>query len=431
MKGEGKGFPRWVALVAVCACVAAPVSAHAAVVAPNTTTDEYDTVSDATCSLREAVRSIEQATNFGGCTASGSYNSNDTVQLPPGEYKLTIPPGMDDFATGDLTFLGTVAITALPGGPVEIDGNLADRLFQFSGSLAIDGVTLTRGLVNDPAMGSSVSGGAIFSSSGSSLTISDTTIAGNTADGFGGALAVNGPTSLTNVTISGNTTTELGGGGIEAGPVATLALKHVTLTGNRSTLDSPAQSVLAGGLLSQTSAATLHNSIIAGNTDANTTLDAPDCQGALTSQGGNVIGDDTGCTFTSMPTDDVGTTGSPLDPLLGPLADNGGTTFSHSLRTGSPAIDNGVATCLTGDQRGYPRPTGPSCDSGAYELFTCGGAPLNPPGPFTGCPADPAGNPPPADNAPPAVPRAKKCKRKKHKRSASAAKKKKCKKKRR
>jgi len=58
------------------------------------------------------------------------------------------------------------------------------------------------------------------------------------------------------------------------------------------------------------------------------------------------------------------------DPLLQPLADNGGTTMTHALSAGSPAIDagNNLAS-LYSDQRGSPftRSAGPKPDIGAFE----------------------------------------------------------------
>ena len=70
----------------------------------------------------------------------------------------------------------------------------------------------------------------------------------------------------------------------------------------------------------------------------------------------------------------AGTGNLDLDPLLGPLADNGGFNFTHALYPGSPAIDAGdPANCPATDQRGFPRPIdgdgvdGPRCDMGAYE----------------------------------------------------------------
>jgi hypothetical protein len=65
---------------------------------------------------------------------------------------------------------------------------------------------------------------------------------------------------------------------------------------------------------------------------------------------------------------------SGIDPLLGPLQDNGGPTFTHALLAGSPAVDhiplgvNGCGEPGDMDQRGVARPQGPNCDIGAYDL---------------------------------------------------------------
>lgn len=59
-----------------------------------------------------------------------------------------------------------------------------------------------------------------------------------------------------------------------------------------------------------------------------------------------------------------------IDPLLGPLQDNGGPTFTHALLPGSPAIDAGLdsGAPLTTDQRGQPRIAGAHVDIGAFEV---------------------------------------------------------------
>ena len=67
----------------------------------------------------------------------------------------------------------------------------------------------------------------------------------------------------------------------------------------------------------------------------------------------------------------VGSLAAPLDPLLGPLADNGGPTFTHALLAGSPAIDAGSnPAALANDQRGpgFSRVSGAQADVGAFEL---------------------------------------------------------------
>jgi hypothetical protein len=64
-----------------------------------------------------------------------------------------------------------------------------------------------------------------------------------------------------------------------------------------------------------------------------------------------------------------GTSFNFTDPLLGPLADNGGQTLTMALSLDSPAVDFGTAVGapLT-DQRGFARPSGQGVDMGAYEL---------------------------------------------------------------
>jgi CSLREA domain-containing protein len=412
----------------------APSLASAAVVAPNTTTDEYDAVPPpgSACSLREAIKSADGDSDFGGCTHAAAYGF-DTVQVPAGLYKLTItgPPGADD-SSGDLNTGSSMTIEAAPGAVVTIDGNGTDRVIDASVlgvTLTLDDLTIRNGLVGTPDPSTGVTGGGIVTSGGTGLVISNSTISGNQADGGGGGIAANGPTTLTNVTISGNTATESAGGGINGGGTS-LALDHVTVTDNHSGNTGPANSLTAGGLYTQAASTTVHNSIIAGNTSASTDFHAPDCQGlGITSQDGNVIGDATGCNFISMPGDSLDT-----PALIGVLANNGGTTFTHALQLGSPAIDRGVSSCPAADQRGYPRPSGAGCDSGAYERFVCNGVALNVPGPFKGCvaPPPPGGggttSPVATPIATPVVNPVRKCRKKKHKRSASAAKKK-CKKK--
>ncbi len=85
----------------------------------------------------------------------------------------------------------------------------------------------------------------------------------------------------------------------------------------------------------------------------------PDVEGTFNSQGNNLIGDKgTASGFTDgVNGDQVGTAGSPVDPMLDSLQDNGGFTQTHALLAGSPAIDAGDNSVgLTEDQRGYARP---------------------------------------------------------------------------
>ena len=91
----------------------------------------------------------------------------------------------------------------------------------------------------------------------------------------------------------------------------------------------------------------------------------PDLLGAFTSNGYNLIGLDDGNTgFTDGVLGDIVGSGAPLNPLLGPLANNGGPAFTCALLCGSPALDTGddslpgAPLSLTTDQRGLPRESG-------------------------------------------------------------------------
>jgi hypothetical protein len=125
---------------------------------------------------------------------------------------------------------------------------------------------------------------------------------------------------------------------------------------------------LGGGISNDVPSAltTLLNTIVAVNTPS-------DCEGNITSNGYNMDSDNS-CGFTATG-DKPGVT----NPGLGPLALNHpGTTETHALLDGSPAIDavlNGCPPPST-DQRGVTRPQGSACDMGAYEkiVSVSGGA---------------------------------------------------------
>src|SRR5262249_55622792 len=97
----------------------------------------------------------------------------------------------------------------------------------------------------------------------------------------------------------------------------------------------------------------------------------PDVSGAMISLGFNLIGNGTGSIGLTdgFNGDKVGTATNPINPLLAALANNGGSTQTQALLTGSPAIDAiPVASCaVNADQRGVARPQGNGCDIGAFE----------------------------------------------------------------
>jgi CSLREA domain-containing protein len=335
---------------------------HAAVITPNTASDENG--GGAACSLREAILAANTDTAFGGCPAG---DGADTIDLAAGTYRLSIPRGAagDDRLDGDLYVASQLTIAHTGIEPAVIDGGGIDRVIRVlvGGNLTASGLTIRHGRT--------VSSGGGIRNEGT-LSLSNATVAGNeTTASFGGGIANSGTAtmSLTNVTLSGNRA-EGDGGGIDQGIGGLLNLTNVTITGN--TTDISGDTGGGGGIFNAGGAINLRNTIIARNHDhtLGSTPKSPDCGGAaLTSRRHNLIGKRAGCTFVAARGDKTN-----IDPRLGPLANNGGSTFTHALRAGSPAINAGGTSAAGTDQRGVSRR---KPDIGAYEYATCAGRVVN------------------------------------------------------
>jgi len=196
-------------------------------------------------------------------------------------------------------------------------------------------------------------GGGIYN--GGRLSLTNVTVSDNTlpSSGAGGGLYNGGTATLTNCTLSGNHADY--GGGIENS--GTAMLTNCTLSGNSGTY--------GGRGVSNSGTSTLTNTIVANS------VSGANCSGTMVSMGHNLDSDGT-CTLSSP--GDL----SHMDPNLGQLQDNGGTTFTHALLRGSPAIDagddavTGPPLNLTTDQRGLPRKSATHVDIGAYEVQRAG-----------------------------------------------------------
>lgn len=233
-------------------------------------------------------------------------------------------------------------------GQSTIEDNIARSgggIFNDSGNLVMTEVTL---------MGNDVVGfgGGIYNNTSASATLTNVTLSNNGANISGGGIGNSGTLDFTNGTISGNFAVD--GGGISNSGTATFT--HITLN-NNSAINGSAifASSAFGGTIS------LKNTIINGSGEtANCVISvAP-----IISNGFN-LSSDSSCGLTQ--TGDQ----QSVDPLLGPLADNGGFTQTHLPMPESPAINGGqCVTGVTTDQRGVSRPQGPACDIGAVERFS-------------------------------------------------------------
>ena len=375
------------------------------VVVVNTLVDGLDAVpGDGVC---------EVLTGSGICTLRAAIQETNAVfgwqhvLLGAGVHSLAIGgSGEDDAATGDLDIRDTVLIEGAGVGVTIVDGAGLDRVFDLQdvtdllwaelarlsvtgGSETLGGCVRTSlpracgllltemeiagcdatdrggGLFLDGAAPATVLGttirdnqagnlgGGVYGHSQSRLLLDRSTVSGNIAGGSGGGMET-GIVALFNTTISGNTANS--GGGLFTDNLTAIA--HSTIAGNTATGGE-------GGGLFLVSKVLFHDSILAGNVGDPSMDNCLTGSGTPITRGFNLESSDS-CAFGAIG-DQVST-----DPLLVPLAANGGPTRTHALLSASPAIDQGAAAaCPAVDQRGVGRPIGSGCDIGALESLAC------------------------------------------------------------
>jgi len=201
----------------------------------------------------------------------------------------------------------------------------------------------------DPSRGS----GALYHE-GVHLDLRSTTLANHRSGEHAGGLflASGSSATITNSTFANNRVTGNGAGIFDG--ASTAEIVNCTFTGN----DADYGPAIFKG---QSASITLRNTLMVDNTTANP-FSATSCHEALIDGGGN------------MQWPETRANGNPdqpcvagirfADPLLLPLAANGGVGQTAALSPGSPAIDYG-SNCPPTDQRGVARVG--HCDSGAYQ----------------------------------------------------------------
>jgi uncharacterized repeat protein (TIGR01451 family) len=285
----------------------------------------------------------------GATTISGSTFSGDSASITAA--------GTVSTTGGGAVFSGggtTVTASTFAGDTATIkfgaSGNGGGALYNSGGALSITGSTFAsdRAVLNLVAMLSN-GGGAVYNA-GTTTTMLNTTLSANSVSASGG-----GPTA--------------GGGALYDNGMGGGTISSSTIDGN--SVSFPGLTAYGGGIFEVGTGGTLalHNTIIAGNAVAGGTPVGTNCYalggvGVTTiSSTGHNIEDANTCGLTG-PGDQPNT-----NPLLGPLQDNGGPTFTQALLPGSPAINRGDNTgCPAADERGVTRPQGGTCDIGAYEV---------------------------------------------------------------
>src|SRR6266568_4153903 len=399
----------------LCAVIASVQSAHAITVT--------NTNDNGAGSLRQALADASDGDTI-------DFSVTGTITLTSGELlvnknNLTISgPGPNQLIVQRSTAVGTPAFRVFhisSGKTVTISGLTITKGYASGngGGIYNDHATLTvsdctisgnygiqaGGIYNDHATltvsdctisgnAGPYGGGGIYNFGefgDATLTVSNSTLSGNftEATGDGGGIlnvasAASAIVTISNSTLSGNFAgggySGTGGGGVansgfEHGN-ATLTVKNSTFSGNSANL--------CGGISNSTDTASATLTI--GGTILNDSASGANIlnlDGTVTSLGYNVSSDAAGGDGTTGPGGLLNATGDirNTSPILGPLQDNGGPTFTHELLTGSPALAKGKNfNASTTDQRGtgfartYDDPAianataGDGTDIGAFEV---------------------------------------------------------------
>jgi hypothetical protein len=295
-------------------------------------------------------------------------------------------------------------ITGNEGGGIYNDAEVDSAALQISDSTINDNsASFGGGISNEP--GPLAKGTAM-------LTVSNSTLGGNSGD-YGGAIFTNGDfghatATVSNCTINGNSV-QMRGGGIycvvtdvpvhqkdrpdrKVRPVTRHSTGTLLLTIVNSTISDNVAG-LTGGAIYDHALVSIANSTFSGNSAgsggciyndggvpplaveiSNTVFNAGASGGNIFNNGGTItslgynLSSDEGGGFLTGPGDQINT-----DPLLGPLQDNGGPTFTHALLPSSPAIDAGDPSFTPPpfyDQRGpgFDRVVNGRIDIGSFEV---------------------------------------------------------------
>jgi hypothetical protein len=351
------------------------------------------------CSIRQAI---------------DASSAGDTIAVPAGHY--TLDPKLNAlFVDHDVTLTGTGNPVVDGGGAIGVF-SIGDNGNTFSYStpkVSIDGITITGGddhinggggivvygtltLTHSTVAGntSEWNGGGIGMPStevdSATVRVENSTISGNVAGGDGGGIYnVAGKLTVVNSTVAGNSAGPGGpgqnshrGGGIYSDPHfdGAASIFSSTIAGNTATAagsggniwagDTPTLSVVSAVLRAPAAVPDpglrMQNTIVTGGSAD----DGPNCGGATPTSLG----------YNATPAGECGNSAGAGDvsgdPKLGALANNGGATLTRKLLPGSSAIDAGdpagcrddSSAAISPDQRTEPRPVGSRCDIGAVEF---------------------------------------------------------------
>lgn len=266
---------RLLSATAMAAMLSLPLAARAATITVTETIDSFDKEG---CSLREAIQSINQQSDFAECVASGAYGTDDTINLTAVQpYVLSIDgPNEDGNQSGDLDISRSVVIVGLGSTQTTITASgfssgETDRVFHVTSlpsggppliEVAFQGMTIRDG----DATPSGDGGGILVTIPNVNMTLTDVLVTENLSEEDGGGIsfyADGGQLTLVNSSVSGNTSPD-DGGGIDADGL--VVMLDSTIDGN-DCQDSGGGIRNSGGLLAVNSTISRNQAVFTGQAE--------------------------------------------------------------------------------------------------------------------------------------------------------------------
>jgi hypothetical protein len=295
------------------------------------------------------------AIQAGGCWHNGeglSQQQVDEFDLDDPEYPFTAGPENTSLILNTCVFDGNTAV------PIGDEGGIGGGLW-ISKTIINEMHSLT--FKNNTAR---IGGGAAFDKANRFFTLRNSTFNNNTTDLAGGiAAAISAPLGIINCTFVSNKAKLYGGAMSVPHNSHAVNITNCTFANNQAigANDSEGAAIHSGNVSTTNNTVTIKNNIFSNNSVFNYggNNQKRDYNVNLKDGGNNIFfpfSNNSMCLITENT--------NFVDPLLGPLADNGGPTQTMALLAGSPAINAGNG-CPPLDQRGAIRIG--NCDIGAYE----------------------------------------------------------------
>ena len=326
---------------------------------------------------------------YDGVYATGSITvTNSTIS---GNGFAGVKAAKNATVTGSTISGNGLAILPVPAAIAAVDnvtvtdstvsGNKHSGIIASNGNATVTGSTITGNKYNgvkaqtdvtvtNSTVSGTVTGDGVNATAGN-VSVTNSTISANQKQGVN---AINGNASVTNSTVSGNTLNGVRGGNNTTvtnstisgnGTIGVFTFNNDVTVINSTITGNTTQGVYTTNADAGAAVITLKNSLIVGNTGKD--VDCAAAGATLASNGKNLIKTQAGaaCTMASE------VTALAVASIMGPLANNGGSTETHALvaAASNPAVNKGLDTDSPGatDQRGQARIQGGTIDIGAFE----------------------------------------------------------------